>query len=245
MKAKAERLARLPAKRSVGKKKGGEQSVEAASMVCPKSKASGSRPAKQPKKREEPETTPPVPNAKKCKTGQKPDADAVVPAKVAQPESEKKTSKPKARSRRSRKKVESGAVVEAKGAQEKKPVKSKKGRKQKTDLFAVEADPEVKAEIQATVKECVETGCCHPSFEMLDYDKAVYQFSAYWSRCAVGIKVSRDAMGENVKRKKGKKKVTKPKRRQVEYFSCPTDCTYTNYCLANRYVSCRDLTLYA
>lgn len=155
----------------------------------------------------------------------------------------KKERKPKKKKNKKKAAQKTEGLPEGEKAQDEEPAKeSKKGSKKKAKKTQPHAavDPEVKAEILATMKECDETSCCHPTYLKLDYDKTVYELSTYWSRYAVGVKVSTEALGEvKPKKHKGTKGKRRPqaKKRQVEYFSCPTWCTYTNLCLAKRYVT--------
>lgn len=115
-----------------------------------------------------------------------------------------------------------------------KKAKTKKSRE------STPIDEDVKAQVLAVVQECHDSHCTHPSWENMVQDDRV-QFSIYWTRCAVGVKICQEALPQTKggKAKSGKKgqgkKAKTASKRQVAYFACPTTCTYSNLLLAHLY----------
>ena len=78
-----------------------------------------------------------------------------------------------------------------------------------------------------TLQECDTSGCCHPSFQQ-PAKIAGLEYSTYWSRGTVGVKVDRSFM--NNKKAKGKGKT------QIAYFGSNCACTYASWEIASLYV---------
>ncbi len=98
------------------------------------------------------------------------------------------------------------------------------------DIDSTMVDDSVHSMVSSILEECKSSGCTHPSFEKLTFDRNAFQLSTYWSRNCVGVKMSAELIPES----KGKGKSTSGKSRfkQIAYFSCLTSCTYTNLALA-------------
>jgi len=96
-------------------------------------------------------------------------------------------------------------------------------------------DEEIKAQVEQVLHECREGGCTHKTFPKLEFCKATYEFSTYWSRKAVGVKVNKQYLPD--KASKPGKKSKNVSKAQVAYFASRTSCTYSNLLLAQLYVS--------
>ena len=107
--------------------------------------------------------------------------------------------------------------------------KPKKARKTK-EISDVQPDPVITALVKSTLHECRDSKCRHPSFVWADYDKKIFEFSVYWSRQSVGVKLDNSFLPNKTCEKKG------PKKSQIAYFGCKSSCTYSNLILANLYV---------
>ena len=97
--------------------------------------------------------------------------------------------------------------------------------------------------ITGVLKTCEKSECTHPDWEnfQIQYDPKVFSLSIYWSRMAVGVKMAshivdklKGKKAKNMSKVKGQGK-GKGKWRQIAYFSCPTDCYYSNVALAYEY----------
>lgn len=110
--------------------------------------------------------------------------------------------------------------------------KQEKGLSSKVAKHSVEApvDDKVKEMVKDVLQECRKTHCCHPSFEVPNFDKKVFQVSVYWNRTHVGVKLHKSKISDH----KGSKGAFV----QVAYFGCQTNCTYSNLALAHLYASC-------
>lgn len=100
--------------------------------------------------------------------------------------------------------------------------------------------------IEQVVQECMSSDCNHPSFNDIESlsSNASFQISAYWTRGAVGVKVSRDLLPAELgnKGQKSKSKAKDAKKRayksknfsQVAYFS-KGGCVFVNYGMAQAF----------
>ena len=79
-----------------------------------------------------------------------------------------------------------------------------------------------------TLQECDTSGCCHPSFQQPAGINGL-EYSTYWSRGAVGVKVDRRFMQNKKAKGKGKS--------QIAYFGTNSPCTYASWEIASLYVS--------
>ena len=78
-----------------------------------------------------------------------------------------------------------------------------------------------------TLRECASSGCTHPSFEVPSAPNV--EFSTYWSRRAVGVKIDRKYFSNKKAQGKGKA--------QMAYFGGPhCPCTYAAYVMAGVFV---------
>lgn len=107
--------------------------------------------------------------------------------------------------------------------------KTKKARKTK-EISDVQPDPVVTALVKSTLHECRDSKCTRPSFVWADYDKKIFEFSVYWSRQSVGVKLDRGFLPNKTTEKNRQKKC------RICYFGCKSPCTYSNLILANLYV---------
>lgn len=130
---------------------------------------------------------------------------------------------------------------EPSGSNEVAPAKkiNKKGKaKQDWDELPKAIIDSYTKKIEVGIKKCCDNNCEH-SWEISDFvvsDK--YQISAYWSRSAIGVKISNDLLSEDASKRKKKtdKKTGKtvPKSKnfsQVGYFAC--GCIYMSMVAAH------------
>ena len=108
-------------------------------------------------------------------------------------------------------------------------------KKRNAKMISAQPCPEVTAHICKVLESCSSSECTHPEWEQPVFDRKIFQFSVYWTRKAVGVKVAKDFLAKGAgKKAQGKKngKGTKTKWQQVAYFCQSTTCIYTNYALA-------------
>ena len=86
---------------------------------------------------------------------------------------------------------------------------------------------EMKNQVIQTLKECKSTNCTHPSVKMIR--KPHVDIEPYRTRNACGIKVARSFFSSDKAKGSGKAHVT--------YFSGQTPCFYSNFKLAELWVS--------
>lgn len=124
--------------------------------------------------------------------------------------------------------------------EEKSPAKKpKRSNIKKAKKAPVMPDPKVKEAVCTVLHECRDSGCTHPGFTHPEFNKATFDLSVYWSRKAVGVKLHKDYLPSKTETaKNAKKSKAAVKKSQVAYFSCRTNCTYSNLLLAGLYVSC-------
>ena len=101
--------------------------------------------------------------------------------------------------------------------------------------------PRIMKLVQDTHAECKASHCVHPNFVVPEsFDGKQYQLSVYWSHCSVGVKILSSCLPAAHKKTKSKSR-NPPKGAkkwcQIAYFSCKTDCIYTNMVLAYEFVS--------
>ena len=77
-----------------------------------------------------------------------------------------------------------------------------------------------------TLTWCYDSDCSKHFVEDFEYDREMWQFSVYWTRKAVGVKMRKNP-GETEK---------KAKFRQIAYFSKKVPCIYANLALAQEFV---------
>ena len=106
----------------------------------------------------------------------------------------------------------------------------------------VEPDNDIKAQVLGVLQQCRDSNCTHPDFPEIQYCKATFELSKYWSRKVVGVKVNQKYVACGGRcgstKKAAKSKSKKGGKCQVAYFGCPTICTYSNILLAGLYVAC-------
>ena len=117
-----------------------------------------------------------------------------------------------------------------------------KGKPKKSSRVpAAEPVPAYVDVVKQVLTECHKSNCTHPQWKAVEFDKQMFQFSVYWTRNAVGVKMA----GKYIKTNKSKEKQSskgnasskaRNKMSQVAYFACDTPCIYTNYAIAQKYV---------
>ena len=110
---------------------------------------------------------------------------------------------------------------------EKPEPKAKAVAKRKKKVEEIPVDDATKQLVLNILKECNESKCTHPSFDMPTPSKTV-ELSTYWNRNAVGVKVARSLLKNKKAQGAGKA--------QVAYFGCKSSCCYTNIALAGLWV---------
>lgn len=103
---------------------------------------------------------------------------------------------------------------------------NKKGGKIKKE-FPV--DDDIKKQVLCVLQECGTSGCTHPSFDHVKYDKNVFKIEPYWSRKTAGVRLASRFCH---------KKACKSGKNNVAHFACRTNCAYSNLLLANIYATC-------
>lgn len=187
-------------------------------------------------------------------TGQKAEcevkASCEISAKASKSKSKKPPGKPPAKTKSTAKSNKGTSVVpepkkrpqRASAEKEPKAKRAKHDSKKpssRSKKAAVEypADPAIKAEVTKVLEDCVTSGCTHPLWQPPEFDKSIYELSIYWTRHAVGVKMAIEYLPSRSCKENKSGKKGKAKKAQVEYFSCPTTCTYSNIILARKYVT--------
>ena len=126
-------------------------------------------------------------------------------------------------------------VKNGKGKNSKAKVAARDAKGSKKSRGGSKAEPakDIVDLVKATICECKKTDCIHPNWQPLDANQKDFQLSVYWSRMAVGVKISQGCL----KPAKGQRAKSTSKWSQVAYFCCPTTCIYSNMILAREFVT--------
>ena len=129
-----------------------------------------------------------------------------------------------------------GKTAKGKTKPSAKTASSRKDKQQKAQKAL--PCPEVVKLVQQVVAECESSNCVHPTWKPKEFDQKMFQLSVYWTRYSVGIKMPKDVVNSEKKRRKNAKPTkSKCKWSQIAYFACKTSCVYTNMVLAYKFVS--------
>lgn len=159
----------------------------------------------------------------KVKTGAS--FDEALSAKTSKGQSAKDKANAKAKAKAKAKKASTEDSKPKKSKANRPAAKAKGTKKSKKD---VEPNEEYVSLVTHILKECHETDCSHPTFEMREIESNDLDLSIYWSRQHAGVKVNKQFLP---------KRTIKGKKCQVAYFGCKTHCPYTNIALADVFVT--------
>ena len=109
-----------------------------------------------------------------------------------------------------------------------KKAASKPRQRKKADKKVWPVDDAVKKVMLDTLKVCKDTDCVHPNFKEPE-DIHGIQFSPYWSRGTVGVKVLRKLIPNPKAQGKGYS--------QIAYLGSHSPCTYASYEVAKLFVA--------